>query len=84
MCSERDLVGSIRERPVDPGICHCSLPKSIRVVVRRIQILSIDACITGGTRSGSIEAVENGSQRDAMAAWRRGYTQPAAEGACIA
>ena len=43
MCSERDFGSATRERPVDrPGICYCSVPESIQVVLRRIQILSFD------------------------------------------
>jgi len=69
MCSERDLVGAMHERPVDrPGICHCSIPESIRVALRRIQILSFDHCTVGVTRSDSAEALQGGSQRDAIAA----------------
>jgi hypothetical protein len=42
MCLERNF-GSACERPVDkPATCHCSVPESVQVVLRRIQILSFD------------------------------------------
>jgi hypothetical protein len=43
MCSERDLRSTIREGPVDrQGICYCSVPESIQVVLRKIRILSFE------------------------------------------
>lgn len=50
MCSERDFAWAARERPVDrPGICCCSVPESIRVVLNKGQILSFDDFITVGS-----------------------------------
>lgn len=70
MCTERDAGSAARERPVDrPGICCCSVPESVQVVLRRIQILSFDPCTIGVTGSrNSVEAVEDSSPSDAMAA----------------
>ena len=43
MCFERDSISATRERPVDqPKSCQCSIPESIQIVARRIQMLSFD------------------------------------------
>jgi hypothetical protein len=69
MCSERDLVSAARERPVDrPGICHCSAPESIQVVLRRVQILSFDDFTKVGYGGGNITLVKPPSRHDAVAA----------------
>ena len=65
MCSERDLGNTARERPVDrPGMCHCSVPESIQVVLRRIQILSFDDFTTVGPSAGNITSVNAPSRCD--------------------
>jgi hypothetical protein len=43
MCSERDLKAVLREGPVDrQGVCYCSVPESVQVILRKVQILSFD------------------------------------------
>ena len=69
MCSERDLVSAARERPVDrPRLCHCSVPESIQVVLRRIQILSFDDFTKVGSGGGNITLVKPPSRHDTVAA----------------
>lgn len=69
MCSERDFGSATRERPVDrPGICYCSVPESIQVVLRRIQIPSFDDFTKVASGGGNVTLVEPPSRHDAMAA----------------
>ena len=69
MCTERDSGSAARERPVDrPGICHCSVPESIQVVRRRIQILSFDDFTAVGFGAGNITSANAPSHHDAVAA----------------
>jgi hypothetical protein len=69
MCSERDLGSAPHERPVDrPKICHCSVPESIQVVLRRIQILTFDDFTRVGSGSGNITLVKPPSHHNAVAA----------------
>lgn len=69
MCSERDLVSGMRERPVDrPGICYCSVPESVQVVLRRVQILSFDDFTTVGSGGGNMTLVNALSHQGALAA----------------
>ena len=65
MCSELDLGSAARERPVDhPRSCRCSVPESIQIVVRRIQILSFEDFPTVGSR-GHNKATIGGAASDA-------------------
>ena len=69
MCSERDLISAIRERPVDrPEICHCPVPESIQVLMRRIQILSFDDFTRVGSAVGNIASEHAPSHDPAVAA----------------
>jgi hypothetical protein len=69
MCSEQDLVTAMRERPVDrPGICHCSVPESVQIVLRRVQILSFDDFTEVGSGGGNMSLVNSRFRRDALAA----------------
>lgn len=53
MCSERSLGSASRERPVDrPETCHCTVPDSVQVLLRRIQIISFEASRGGGPDTG--------------------------------
>lgn len=43
MCSERDVRAALREGPVDRrGVCCCSVPDSVQVILRKVEILSFD------------------------------------------
>jgi hypothetical protein len=56
MCSERDWGSVAHERPVDrPGICCCSAPELIQIILRRVQILSFDDFHGGPTWRGQRE-----------------------------
>jgi hypothetical protein len=67
MCSERDLGRSLREGPVDrAGVCHCSMPESVQVVLRKIQILSFDNSAGVGFPSDDIGTVPPPFRRDAV------------------
>jgi hypothetical protein len=69
MCSERDLGSAARERPVDrPKICYCSVPESVQIVLRRIQILSCDDLKEVGSDAGNIALVKPPSHHNAAAA----------------
>lgn len=55
MCSERDLRSALREGPVDrQGTCYCSLPETVRVVLRKVEILSFDEHTGVGSASKGI------------------------------
>jgi hypothetical protein len=69
MCSERDFGSATRERPVDrPGICYCSVPESIQVVLRKVRILSFEDLTIVGPGASNITLPKPSSQEDAIAA----------------
>ena len=69
MCSERDLVSAMRERPVDrPEICRYSIPEPIRVTLSRVQILSFDDFATIGPGESRICSLNVPSHDDVAAA----------------
>jgi hypothetical protein len=69
MCSERYWGSAARERPVDRlGICCCSAPESIQVVLKRIQILSFDASTVSRPGVGSVTWGRASSHQGVLAA----------------
>jgi len=52
MCSERGPSSAFRERPVDRRErCYCSVPESVQVILRKIQILSFESPAGGGSNA---------------------------------
>jgi hypothetical protein len=69
MCSERDLRSALREGPVDrKGVCYCSVPEAVQVLIKKIQILSFDESTGVGSAAENIVPIHTLFHCDEMAA----------------